>query len=462
MVSRCIIRPSEGIFNQLCYASFVKKYQLLTKQVENDSQPNELSDEVIEENHSMNDNNSYPKRITLSTGEKLVHRKVEFVLRHRVPNKDKDPEAYAHHLLFMFYPFRSEEQLKARELLSYSAKLLEAEVINVVNENKSLVEPFSDIVDEAFLHFRSDLTPSWDPFLQQENGDVNNELLERENIEEEQSDDIQSSDTPHAFSRYAATSTQISTVLTDTDLSQKIRSLNLKQRQVFDFAYNWVKSYIISKSAYGRQVPVPLHLFLSGNGGCGKSHLIKTINHSVSKLFLYQSGRPVKPRVLVLAPTGVAAININGTTIDSGLNIPCRGKLMPLSDKNRAGLRNKYSKVQIVIIDKISMVSGKLLYQIHKRLNEIFSPQQDIPFGGKWVLVCGDLYQLPPVQAKPAFMFNETETSEGFLMLDLWHKFKLAELTETMHQKGDTMFTELLNKIRVGVVDVSVDYILIS
>ena len=55
------------------------------------------------------------------------------------PNKYKDPEAYSHYLLFMFYPFRSEEQLKAGEPLSYSAKLLEAGLINVVNENRSLV-----------------------------------------------------------------------------------------------------------------------------------------------------------------------------------------------------------------------------------------------------------------------------------------------------------------------------------
>ena len=47
-------------------------------------------------------------------------------------------------------------------------------------------------------------------------------------------------------------------------------------------------------------------------------------------------------------------------------------------------------------------------------------------------------------------------------MLDLWHKFKLAELTEIMRQKGNTMFTELLKKIRVSAVDVSVDYILKS
>ena len=152
LVSLYIIRLSEEIFNQLCYASFVKKYQLLPKQVESDRQPNELSDEVIEKNHLVNNNNSYPKRITLSKGKNLVHRKVEFVLRYHVPNKDKDPEAYAHNLLFMFYPFRIEEQPKAGEPLSYTAKLLEAGVINVINDSKSLVERFSDMVDKAFFH----------------------------------------------------------------------------------------------------------------------------------------------------------------------------------------------------------------------------------------------------------------------------------------------------------------------
>ena len=115
-----------------------------------------------------------------------------------------------------------------REPLSYSTKLLEAGVINVINKNKSLAEPFSDMVDEAFLHFRSDLTPCLDSFFHQENDDVNNELLQREDIEDEQSDDIQSFDPSHAFSGYAATSTLISTILADTGLSQKIRLLNLK------------------------------------------------------------------------------------------------------------------------------------------------------------------------------------------------------------------------------------------
>ena len=90
---------------------------MLPKQVENDIQPNDLSDEAIKENRSVNNNNSYPKRITLSSGETLVHRQVEFALSYHFPNKHKDLEAYAHHLLFMFNPFRSEEQLKAEEPL---------------------------------------------------------------------------------------------------------------------------------------------------------------------------------------------------------------------------------------------------------------------------------------------------------------------------------------------------------
>ena len=102
------------------------------------------------------------------------------------------------------------------------------------------------------------------------------------------------------------------------------------------------------------------------------------------------------------------------------MHIPCLSNLFPLNDANKAELRNKYSKVELVIIDQISMVSSKLFYQIHKRLNEKFSPRQDVLFGGKSVLVCGDLCQLPPDRAKPVFTFNDTETMEGFISMDLW------------------------------------------
>ena len=65
----------------------------------------------------------------------------------------------------------------------------------------------------------------------------------------------------------------------------------------------------------------------------------------------------------------MAAANINGTVIHSALHIPCRPTFLPLNDKNKAELRNRYSEVELVSIDKIAMVPNKLLYQIHKRLS---------------------------------------------------------------------------------------------
>ena len=57
----------------------------------------------------------------------------------------------------------------------------------------------------------------------------------------------------------------------------------------------------------------PLYLFITGNGGCGKSHLAKPLS--------YHSGEPETPKVLLLAPTGVAAVNVSGNTIHSGIGI---------------------------------------------------------------------------------------------------------------------------------------------
>ena len=66
--------------------------------------------------------------------------------------------------------------------------------------------------------------------------------------------------------------------------------------------------------------------------------------------------------------------------------------------------------------------------------------------------LCGDLCQLPPVRAKPAFTFNGTETMEGFISLNLWHKFRLVEFHQEMRE-DDEMFVLFLNKRRVGDID---------
>ena len=100
---RYLIRPHNGMFEHLCYALFIKRYQLKTKPIENDSQPEELIDKLIETNHPIS--NSYREVLVLSLGEELHYRKVELVLRYHIPNKFKDPEGYVYHFLLCFIHF---------------------------------------------------------------------------------------------------------------------------------------------------------------------------------------------------------------------------------------------------------------------------------------------------------------------------------------------------------------------
>ena len=155
----------------------------------------------------------------------------------------------------------------------------------------------------------------------------------------------------------------------------------------------------------------------------------------------------------MLAPTGVATVNVNGNTIHSSLGIPDdRGfakNISRLGDKKRSILRNKLRDVCVLIIDEISMVSNKLLLHIHQRLTEIFGCSPDIPFPGLSIIACGDFYQLPPILARPVF-----ENYDVMLNIShCWRYFKIAELTEVMRQRGDQRLIKLLNNIRLGVLD---------
>lgn len=149
----------------------------------------------------------------------------------------------------------------------------------------------------------------------------------------------------------------------------------------------------------------PIYLFVTGGGGAGKSHLIKTIYHTVVKMFRYGGMNPKNPTVLLLAPTRVATINIDGTTINTALAIPKNaGDTLPvMSDQKRTKMRLSLSQLKLLIIDKISMVSNTALLHVHQRLKEIFVTSSSQLSAGLRVIAVGDLYQLPQIQRKSVF-----------------------------------------------------------
>ena len=175
-------------------------------------------------------------------------------------------------------------------------------------------------------------SPRTDQFAEQENHNVEDEFENQSSCDDE-SEIGESADFP---SHSQNTTLSRIHLMPDENINELIRTLNIRQCKIFDMIYTWAKTYIKNLSSVNQVANPPLQLFVTGGAGAGKSHLIKTIYASVSKTLAYGSSHIEKPTVLLLAPTGVAAINVNGTTIHSALGIPieCRGFTVPrLADK---------------------------------------------------------------------------------------------------------------------------------
>lgn len=183
------------------------------------------------------------------------------------------------------------------------------------------------------------------------------------------------------------------------------------------------------------------NVFLTGKAGTGKSWL--------TTKFIEQS-KELGKNVIITAPTGIAAININGATIHSTFKMygtylykkPIKSQLV------------NWKEIDIIIIDEISMVGPDFLDYIDYLLRQECGNQK--PFGGIQIILVGDKAQLPPVYT--AFTDTEKEEIEGLkmkygkLMFDKALSFKgfeICELTEVKRQ-NDEKFISLLNELRDG------------
>ena len=179
--------------------------------------------------------------------------------------------------------------------------------------------------------------------------------------------------------------------------------------------------------------------------------MILTTSQWVDKILREANDNPEKPKVLLLAYTGNAASLIGGTTFHSGLAFKFGSGLLPLTNEKKAKYTNYLEDVEVVIIDEMSMASSDILYNLHKRLQELFF-SEDL-FGGRALLLVGDLMQLPPVKAqaiyqrpkdsKSADLYDSEETN-------LWLNCQSVELETNFRQGEGNPWTEMLNRIRIG------------
>ena len=118
---------------------------------------------------------------------------------------------------------------------------------------------------------------------------------------------------------------------------------------------------------------------------------------------LYTCKDPENLGILLLGPTGISAVNIDGTTIHTDLWNKPETKLLGLNDKYKAALRNRLSEIIFLTIDEVLMASSDLWTIIDSRLGEIFMMISEKAFAVLSVIAVADLLKLLPVKGKVIF-----------------------------------------------------------
>ena len=185
------------------------------------------------------------------------------------------------------------------------------------------------------------------------------------------------------------------------------------------------------------------HLFITGKAGTGKSTLL---NYFCNK---------AKKRVIVLAPTGVAALNVKGQTIHRFFNFYIDVTPEKIrKKKTRPNDPNLYKKLNTIIIDEVSMLRADLLDCIDTFLH-IYGPNTLQPFGGVQMVFVGDLYQLPPVVKNNERNIFHTHYATPYFFSAKALDSAMLEVVEleTVYRQKDEQFVGLLNKIRNNSVE---------
>lgn len=188
-------------------------------------------------------------------------------------------------------------------------------------------------------------------------------------------------------------------------------------------------------------------LFLTGKAGTGKSTFLRYVSKNTKK------------KHVILAPTGIAAINAGGSTLHSFFHLPFHPLLPTDARYSNRNMRKtlKYSgdhikllrEVDLIIIDEISMVRADIIDFID-RLLRVFNKRMHEPFGGKQLLLVGDIFQLEPVlKEDERRLVQPFYPSSYFFSAKVWQEMQLVSIElRKVYRQNDTAFINILDRIR--------------
>ena len=180
--------------------------------------------------------------------------------------------------------------------------------------------------------------------------------------------------------------------------------------------------------------------FLTGSAGTGKTYVL-------NQYINYLKARRIP--VSITASTGIAATHLEGTTIHAWSGIGIKNSLSPrqLRDlKTKKYLKKHMEKTKVLIIDEISMLHARQLDLVNQVIRSFRENEE--PFGGLQLVLCGDFFQLPPIGDS-----SESSRDKFSFMSASWldAKLTICYLTEQFRQ-SDNEFSDILNEIRSGSV----------
>jgi ATP-dependent DNA helicase PIF1 len=186
------------------------------------------------------------------------------------------------------------------------------------------------------------------------------------------------------------------------------------------------------------------NIFLTGQGGTGKSFLIK--------YFVNSTNYPKKIKVTAMTGTAAILLNCKASTIHSWSGIKlARGTIAEVVESTYTNKKSKknWKETDILVVDEVSMMSQKI-FDILEELSHIMCNNYK-PFGGIQVIFCGDFFQLPPVPNE-----NEPDTERFCFQSARWYDvFKPENHIElkTIFRQKDPIYKSILSKIRIGNID---------
>ena len=349
--------------------------------------------------------------------------------------KYDNEEEYLRALCTLFLPFRNE----IRDIHSKDLKKLYEENRQTIETNRQKYEKHKTLID-VIKETEERKEDDFDDLEESESQYIDEETTLEEEIEDFEKK--MKAEAKRVLNNFSSSTG----MMEEEEYLEIIDKLNDDQRGIFD---DFVERINLDQEEDN------FYLYIGGNAGTGKSFLLKAMINAAKKRGKRSGAELDKPFSITVAPTGVAAYLVNGTTIESALGIqPSKDKAYIKNEPSRnSSKRFLYEDLRVIFIDEVSMLGTDMLAKMNFRMQDIMGNTEFM--GGVSIVCTGDFGQLPPVKQRfvweTSYLDNRLEISPNY-----WEDhFKIYYLTQKMRSQDDK-YSDISDEVRKGNCDETV------